>query len=156
MRQVHAFIRATVGDAESARDLTQEFFSRVLRGGAFDRAEPARGRFRAFLLGAVKHFLADMRDRERAAKRGGGAESVPFEMISDTSSGLGAGRAGASLNDALFDREWAISLLDRALLELEATLGTEGKSEQFAVLKPWLIGASTLSSAEAAARLGMN
>lgn len=153
---VHAFIRASVGDPESARDLTQEFFSRVLRGGAFDRAEPARGQFRSFLLGAVKHFLADMRDRERAAKRGGSAESVPLEAISGTSPGFEPAVPGTSVNDALFDREWAIALLDRALLELAAALAGAGKSEHFAVLKPWLTGASTIPPAEAAARLGMN
>lgn len=153
---VHAFIRGTVRDPESARDLTQEFFARVLRGGAFDRAEPARGRFRSFLLGAVKHFLADMRDRDRAAKRGFGAEAIPLDAATDSSPGFEPADSRALPNDAVFDREWAITLLDRALLELADGLAATGKSEQFAVLKPWLIGAATASQAEAAAQLGMN
>lgn len=153
---VHAFLRAALRDDERARDLTQEFFARVLRGGAFDRATPSRGRFRSFLLGAVKHFLADMRDRERAAKRGGGAETIPIAPGTDTSPGFEPSAPDEPCNDSLFDREWAITLLERALGTMERESNEAGKSGQFILLKPWLTGAGTTPAAEAAARVGMN
>jgi RNA polymerase sigma-70 factor (ECF subfamily) len=153
---VHAFLRATLRDEERARDLTQEFFARVLRGGAFDHAAPARGRFRSFLLGAVKHFLADMRDREHAVKRGGGAELIPIVPATDTSPGFEPSVPDQTSNDSLFDREWAITLLDRALGTIEREWNDAEKSDQFVLLKPWLTGAGTTPAAEVAARVGLN
>ncbi len=154
---VRTFIRAQVRDPESARDLTQEFFARVLRGGAFDRAEPERGRFRSFVLGAVKHFLADTRDRERAAKRGGGSPHEPLEPGTATSPGLDPPDLARLAPDVLFDRNWALALLDRALVSLAAEMAAGGKAAHFDTLKPWLTGdAAGLSQAEAAAQLGMN
>ena len=70
---VFTFLRREGRTDDAARELTQEFFRRILARDGFAHADPERGRFRSFLLGAVKHFLADMRDRERAARRGGGA-----------------------------------------------------------------------------------
>ncbi|MHB1309631.1 MAG: RNA polymerase sigma factor [Limisphaerales bacterium] len=85
---VMAFIRWTVGDAEKARDLTQEFFARLLAKEGFHGLEPGRGRFRAYLLGAVKNFLADQLGREQAAKRGGGIEPASLQPPTDTSPGF--------------------------------------------------------------------
>jgi len=153
---VHAFIRARVRDREAARDLTQEFFARVLRGSAFERAEPGRGRFRSFLLGAVKHFLADMHDRERAARRGSGQEAIPLDPGTDTSPGLDPADPGTGLGDEIFDRQWAITLLDRSLLQLASEMKAEGKAAHFEELKPWLTGAAVTSQAEVAAHLGVN
>lgn len=153
---VLTFIRATVRDDDAARDLTQEFFARVLAGSAFDRADPERGRFRSFLLGAVKHFLADARGRAAARKRGGGEVMVPLEPGTDTSPGLDVPDPRCSNVEIAFDRQWAFVLLDRALRQLEDGLASEGKAEQFAVLKPWLTGAAAQPQSEAAARLGLN
>ena len=69
---VFRFLRSEGRDEETARELTQEFFRRVLERGGLKGAEPQRGRFRSYLLGAVKHFLADLQDREHRWKRGGG------------------------------------------------------------------------------------
>jgi RNA polymerase sigma-70 factor (ECF subfamily) len=153
---VQAFIRATTHDDEAARDLTQEFFARVLAGSAFDRVAPERGRFRSFLLGAVKHFLADMRARAGARKRGGGAVLVPLEPGTDTSPGLEVPDAGWPGVDAAFDRQWACALLDRSLRKLGAEMAAEGKGGQFDVLKPWLTGVAATPQSEAAMRLGLN
>jgi RNA polymerase sigma-70 factor (ECF subfamily) len=153
---VQGFIRASVRDEEKSRDLTQEFFARVLKGGAFDQAQPERGRFRSFLLGAVKHFLSDIRDRERAQKRGGGQDSLPLEPGTDTSPGFDAPDPRGGDSDSTFDRQWAFTLLDRALNQLGDELAGEGKPDQFEVLKPWLTGAATTPQSEAAARLGMS
>ena len=153
---VEAFIRATVRDLDAARDLTQEFFARVLRGGAFDRADPERGRFRSFLLGAVKHFLADQRDRAAAARRGGGQALVPLEPGTDTSPGLELPDPRWAEVQVAFDQQWAFTLLDRGLRRLGAELAAEGKGAQFEALKPWLTAAASQPQAEVAARLGLN
>src|SRR6187455_2452123 len=71
---VQEFIRQWLRGADKADDLTQEFFAEILGRGGVDGANPGRGRFRSFLLGAVKHFLSHARDRERTLKRGGGVE----------------------------------------------------------------------------------
>ena len=147
---VQKFISATVRDEETARDLTQEFFARVLRGRAFDSVDPERGRFRSFLLGAVKHYLANARERAGAQKRGAEAEIVPFGPGTDTSPSF-------EVPDAVFDQQWAFTLLDRTLRTLGDELAAAGKAKHFAVLKPWLTGdAATLLQAEAAAQLGLN
>src|SRR5688572_26523494 len=75
---VVAFLRASGRDDDAARDMAHEFFAAVLAGRSLRGADPARGRFRNYLLGAVKHFVADQRDRTLAEKRGGGADAVPL------------------------------------------------------------------------------
>jgi RNA polymerase sigma-70 factor (ECF subfamily) len=152
----HAFVRVAVHDEDKARDLTQEFFARVLKGGAFDGAAPEHGRFRSYLLGAVKHFLSDARDREGAGKRGGGVEWIPIEPGTETSPGFDAPNRDAVPSDLVFDRQWALTLLERALRRLEADLAGAGKASQFEVLKPWLTGAASLPQSEAAKRLGLS
>lgn len=153
---VAAFVRSRVRDDEAARDLTQEFFARVLQGGALDAAAPGRGRFRSYLLGAVKHFLADMHDRRMAAKRGGGMEPVPIDSATDTSPGFEPEAPAGPAMEMQFDRQWAFTLLDRALRALESEFREAGKGGQFEVLKPWLTGAEAGPQSEAAGRLGMN
>ena len=153
---VQGFIRFTVRDEEQARDLTQEFFGRVLRGGAFDHAEPERGRFRSFLLGAVKHFLSDMRDRDHAQKRGGGQGAIPIAPGTDTSPGFDAPDPRGVVPDSTFDHQWACTLLDRALTQLGVELAKAGKADHFEVLKPWLAGTAAGPQSDAARRLGLS
>lgn len=152
---VHAFIRRRVGDDESARDLTQEFFARLLAGKGVAGADPERGRFRTFLLGAVKHFLADMSDRAGAAKRGGGQVLVSMETLPD------GGETGQSFEPAAppsnrsFDREWAVSLVNRALTALSAEPQPADRVEAHRILKPWLLGEpAETTQADTAAQLG--
>src|SRR5205085_3154042 len=88
---VFAFIRSHSPDEDSGRDLTQEFFARLLARKGISSVDPEHGRFRSFLLGAVKHFLSDMRDHSRRLKRGGGETIESLEAISattDTSPGV--------------------------------------------------------------------
>ena len=157
-KPVFAFIRREGRDEETARDLTQEFFARLLARHGLDTVEPGRGRFRSFLLGAVKHFLADERDRVRAAKRGGGQSIVSIEAGAGTNTAaeLQIPDPTASPSDAVFDREWAQALVARALDLLANEFATGGKTEQFETLKPWLLGqVDSLSQAEAARQLGL-
>jgi len=119
--------------------------------------ERGHGRFRSFLLGAVKHFLADMWDRERAARRGAGECALPLEAGTDTSPGLQVADQSSPNPEHEFDKAWALAVLDRALARLVQEQKEGGREAQFAVLKPWLTGdAESLSQASAAAKLGMN
>ncbi len=148
---VVAFLRRPGRDEDEARDLAHAFFAKLLQGGSLDHADPSRGRFRSYLLAALKHFAADDRDRRNAAKRGGGWEHTALAEESPVADDK------ATAPDAAFDRQWALTLLARALGALEAEFKTEGKEAHFAVLKPWLtLGAEKPPQALAAATLGMS
>ena len=154
---VHAYITHTARDLGEARDLTQEFFARLLAGRGLGGAGREKGRFRSYLLGAVKHFLADTRDHHRAAKRGAQHEHVVLEPATDTSPGVEIPAPEAAPPDAWFDRQWGIAVLDRALSALAEEHARGGNAAQFHLLKPWLTGdAAGVSQAGAAARLGLS
>jgi RNA polymerase sigma factor (sigma-70 family) len=154
---VFAFIRRDALNEDAARDRTQEFFARLLARQGISTVDPQRGRFRSFLLGAVKHSLAEMRDHEQRLKRGGCKAMESIEPGTDTSPGLQLPDPNALSPDREFDRKWALTLLDRALATLAQEHKAAGKADQFEVLKPWLTGdTENISQAEAAAQLGMN
>jgi RNA polymerase sigma-70 factor (ECF subfamily) len=154
---VFRFLRREGRDEDSARELTQEFFARMLARGELGGVDPVRGRFRTYLLGAVKHFLADARDREHAAKRGGGHKVESLDTGTDTTDELSITANVSPPSDTFFDREWALALMDRALAALAGEFEAEGKQDQYNALKPWLVGdTEALSQAEAAGRLGLS
>ncbi len=154
---VFAFVRYNARDEDAARDLTQEFFARLLARQGLNSVEQSKGRFRSYLLGAAKHFLADMRDRTNAAKRGSGQAHESIEPGTDTSPGLQLSDERALSPDAEFDRKWALTLLDRALAALAKENSAAEKSAHFETLKPWLTGDSeNFSQADAARALGLN
>lgn len=155
---VFRFIRSRGHADDPARDLTQGFFAQLLARRGLDTVEPGRGRFRSFLLGAVKHFLADQHDRAHAAKRGGGQVPIPLEpgSATDTSVELQIPDPASPAPDTVFDREWALTMVERAVARLAADLAAEDKQAHFDTLKPWLLGeVASLSQAEAAQRLGL-
>jgi RNA polymerase sigma factor (sigma-70 family) len=154
---VFRFLRREGREEDAARELTQEFFARLLAGGGFGAADPRRGRFRSYLLGAVKHFLANQRDHDQRQKRGGGIAPESLDALTDTETTLQVADHASAPDDTLFDREWALAVMDRALQLLAAEFTGADKAEQFTALKPWLAGdAATLPQAEAAARLGLS
>lgn len=155
---VVVFLRREGRDEDAARELAHGFFARLLEGGRLELAEQARGRFRSYLLGALKHFLADHRDQAMAAKRGGGVDHLRVDAGSTTSApGLQIVDAQVTAPDAAFDRQWAISLLASALGDLETEMVDEGKQVLFERLKPWLTGdAGTGSQVSAAESLNMS
>lgn len=166
-RPVRAFIVATTRDvdAATAEDLAQEFFVHLLGECGIEGVEHGRGRFRSYLLGAVKHFLADWRDRESAEKRGGGKEIVSLDEAGGPATAGGTRRSlgsriadeRAEVSDAYFDRQWALTLVERALGEVAKDYEEAGKGEQFAVLKGWLTGdVVEKTQAEAATELGIS
>lgn len=155
---VFRFIRRGNHAEDAARDLTQEFFAQLLAHHGLERAEPGKGRFRSYLLGAVKHFLSDQQDRGNAAKRGGGQAPVPLELRVEThtTASLQITDPGAPVPDAFFDRQWALNVIDRALTALAAESASAGKGRHFEMLKPWLVGeVVSLSQGEAAHQLGL-
>lgn len=151
---VLAYVRRNSPDENAARDLTQEFFARLLTNRAL-RADPQRGRFRSYLLAAVKNFLADMRDYAQAAKRGGGNATMPLEIGTDMSPGLEVADKSVFSPDLEFDRKWAFTVLNRALAALSSEHVEANGRKQFKALKPWLTGDNeNLSQAGAARELG--
>lgn len=153
---VAAFLKHSVRRSESADDLTQEFFTRVLTGRAFKQVDPQRGRFRSYLLGAVKHFLSDIRDREHAVKRGGDAIHLSLDPEADSSPGIEVPDPHAVSPGLAFEKQWALTLIDRALHQLQTEMTLANKPALFETLKPWLTGNVESSQSAAAAALGVN
>jgi RNA polymerase sigma-70 factor (ECF subfamily) len=154
---VLGFVRHNAPDEEAARDLTQEFFRRLLARHGIEGVEPSLGRFRSFLLGAAKHFLADMRKHDHRLKRGAGQSLESLESGTDTSRGLQLPDPTAPNPEREFDRKWALTMLERALAALAREQELEGKTRQFEALKSWLTGEiPSLSQAETARQLGLN
>lgn len=128
------FVRSTGLDEESAKDVTQAFFARILERGSLTLADPERGRFRTFLLTLLKRFVADWRDHGAARKRGGGAVHVSLDA-GEASPALAA--TGESPEDA-FDRLWAMTLMERVVEKLRSEARTSGREPLFLALAPWL------------------
>jgi DNA-directed RNA polymerase specialized sigma24 family protein len=149
---VFRFLRREGRDEDAARELTQEFFARLLAGPGLAGADADRGRFRSFLLGALKHFLGDWRDHQLAAKRGGGQVPEPLLAPTDTSPGLDVAAPAGSILMTYFDRQWAYTVMERALSAVEREFADSGSRQQFEMLKPWLVGDSTLLSQASVAR----
>jgi RNA polymerase sigma-70 factor (ECF subfamily) len=155
---VFRFLRREGRNEDDSRELAQEFFARLLStGGGVDQADPTKGRFRSYLLGALKHFLAERKRNAGRQKRGGDAvvESIESGGTS-TSPGMQIADLDGGVPDSWFDREWALAIMDRGLTTVQSAFESSGKEKQFDVLKPWLIGeAEALSQSDAAAMLGM-
>jgi DNA-directed RNA polymerase specialized sigma24 family protein len=133
---VVAFLRCKLRDANAARELSHAFFAEMLAGGTIHTADRDRGRFRSYLLGAVKHFLSHHRDASLRIKRGGGAEAVPMD-----DEAVGAVPDARQVSpDAAFDRQWALTVLTRALDSLRLECTGEGREAFFEKVKPWLTG----------------
>jgi RNA polymerase sigma factor (sigma-70 family) len=153
---VFVLIRRMTPSEEVARDLTQEFFARLLARAGLEQVDRERGRFRFFLLGAVKHFLSDVHDEQCRLKRGGGRVPISLDAGTDSSPGMEIADTSVPSPELEFDREWAVTLLDRALDRLGREQAEAGK-EQFPTLKPWLTGdKQDASQADLAVRLGMS
>ena len=155
-RPVYVFLRRQGIAQHDAQDLTQAFFADLIESRAYARADPTKGRFRSFLLGTLKHFVAHARDRDRAQKRGGGI--VPVELDETAISEAEAYASGSShwSADGVFEREWAASLARQALDRLAQEYELGGKGALFEALKSRLIAGEAAASPyeELANRLG--
>lgn len=148
---VFVFLRSQGRSDDAAQELVQEFFARLLAGTGVDGAEPERGKFRTYLLGAVKHFLSAQQQHEQRGKRGGGI--VPELLHPGTASSPGLDPPDRQMlpPDAEFDRQWALTLLGRTLSALAGEVAAEGKTVLFEALSPFLTGGSEYGAIEAAA-----
>lgn len=152
---MYAYIRRRSASAEDAEDFTQEFFTRLLEKGFGSEVERAKGAFRTYLLACCKHFLANTRRAARAGKRGGGQTILSLDVEAANRNYL---REPAEAIDAekLFDRRWALTLLERSLDQLGEEYRQQGKESLHTELKHYLVGdAGAGSYAEVADRLGM-
>ena len=137
---LYAYLRRRGHPVDQAQDLTQEFFIRVLEGRYLDRADPEKGRFRSFLLTSLKFFVADEGDRERAHKRGGGV-LVSLEFSSGEEQ-YQREPAHDETPERIFERRWALSMLDRVIERLRNEFVQHGRPEHFEQLKLFLLGQS--------------
>lgn len=153
---VIAFLRRHGRDVEAARDLAHEFFAEILKGDAIGGADRVQGRFRSYLLGAVKHFLAHRWEAEQRLRRGGGIK--PFSIEGDAHSpALDLPTDGRLSPERAFDRQWAVTVLTRALAALQEECLARGKSTLFEKARPWLIGDSVYGDQAALAEsLGLS
>lgn len=148
---VYAFIRRHGHSSDEAADLTQEFFALVLEKSYLRAADPERGRFRSFLLACLRHFLSNQRDRATAIKRGGGYNIVPLEI--ETAEGRYLHEPPEEITpEKIFERRWALTLLDRVLARLGDEYNVRGRQKLFEVLKGFLTGDSADVSYQAVAQ----
>lgn len=153
---LYGFVRRQGYNPEEAQDLTQGFFGMLLERKDFEAARQEKGRLRAYLLTALKHFLAKSYRSATALKRGEGRPLVPLDDL------LGRERidlhpADTLSADKLFERRWALTVLEQALMRLEQEYREAAKTALFDELKEMLAGESTRPShAEAGRKLGMS
>ncbi len=152
---LYAYVRRRGHSVEDAQDLTQEFFARVLEHHWLARADQAKGRFRTFLLTAMERFLANEWDKVRALKRGGGRRNIPIQL--DTAeTRYGVEPVDTHTPEQAFEYQWAVTLLDEVIGQLEAEFRARDQADLFAALKPCLVGNSASQPyVELAAKLGM-
>jgi RNA polymerase sigma-70 factor (ECF subfamily) len=150
---LYAYVRRRGYSAEDAQDLTQAFFARLLEKNWLDAVAPEKGRFRAFLLAALKHFLANEWDKAQAQKRGGGL--VPVSLDAETR--YQREPRDELSPDRLFDRQWALALLETVLNQLRAEHDTNDKRRLFEALRGTLTGDQPEAGyAELGRQLGLN
>jgi RNA polymerase sigma-70 factor (ECF subfamily) len=153
---LYAYVRRRGHAKEDAEDLTQTFFVRFLAKNYLEGLSAERGRFRAFLLASLKHFLANEWDKAQRQKRGGGVTLLSLDwQTADTQFQIAA-TAEPSPEQA-FDREWALALLACVIERLRAECAAENNGRLFAVLKPFLtVGKSAIPYPQAATELGVS
>jgi RNA polymerase sigma-70 factor (ECF subfamily) len=152
---LYAFVRYRGHSSDDAQDLTQAFFAQIIETGGFASADPGRGRFRSYLLGAMKHFLANEWNRTQTQKRGGQVQFVEWDALDPEARYAGAPKRSDN-PEQLFDREWAAEITAGALQTLHDEMLQAGKGEQFDALRGSLSGEDELPREEIAARLDMS
>lgn len=152
---LYAFVRRRGEDRERAADLTQGFFAQFIERNSVEGADPEKGRFRAYLLGALKHFVSSERSRDRAAKRGGGVAPLPMDFGAADAKYTAEPESGET-PESLFERAWALALLERVLAHLGTEYRDTGRGELFEALEGELTGRSDGGTLrEIGAQLGM-
>lgn len=147
---LYAFVRASGQPRDEALDLTQEFFARLLEKKWLAGADPARGRFRTFLLTALKYFLVNDWHHRQRLKRGGGREVIELDALA-AEERFALEPVETATPDAIYERQWALSLVERAQARRAAEAAASGGTEKFRALQPALTGERTDASYAAVA-----
>lgn len=150
---LYAFVRRRGYMPHDAQDLTQSFFAALIENNAA-AADPARGSFRSYLIGALKHFLANDWHRQQAAKRGGGRQVIAWDVL-DPEARYALEPPDTMDADLLYDRRWALEILARAMETLRREYEAKGEAPAFEALKGSLSG-EEIPRAELAGRLGLS
>jgi RNA polymerase sigma-70 factor (ECF subfamily) len=152
---LYVYVRRRGYSGHDAEDLIQGFFADLLRRSTVKRADPARGRFRTFLLSVLVNYLHDAHDHSQAARRGGTTEKLSFDAL-EAADALAQVQDGGLTPDQAFDRSWTLALLDRAMKRLRAEQERLGKSKWFERVRPCLQSRSDSVALEAiAAEFGL-
>jgi RNA polymerase sigma-70 factor (ECF subfamily) len=151
---VYAYIRSRGNSPDEAGDLTQEFFFRLLDKDYLDAIEAPRGRFRWFLQGAIKNFLANEYDARHAQKRGGGRVIQSLDAVRAEQT-YRLEPADPATPEKIFDRRWSLLLLNRVMARLGEEHAKSGKNEHFARLKQYLVGDDDVSYRDLALAIGL-
>ena len=136
---LYAYVRRRGHATHDAQDLTQAFFAQLLEHGYLARADPRRGRFRTFLVVALNHFLTNEWHRQTALKRGGAVILLSWDQAGAEATYL-AEAVASSDPEALFERRWALTIVERAVARVAQEMNTEGRAALFEALKPSLVG----------------
>ncbi len=152
---LYAYVRRHGHSREDAEDLTQAFFARFLQKNYLEKLRSERGKFRAFLLASLKHFLANEWDRARRQKRGGGIPPLSLDW-QDADTRYQIDPADHLSPDKIYDRAWAVALLEQVISRLRKESAADGKALLFDRLKPFLmVGRNEIPYTTAAAGLDM-
>jgi RNA polymerase sigma-70 factor (ECF subfamily) len=138
-RPLYFYLRGTRLSVEDAKDLTQAFFAALLEKDFLKLVDREKGKFRTFLLVALKHFVSNERDKARAQKRGGGRKALPLDF-DDAERNFSRELTSTETPERLYVRKWAQELSARVLEQLQAEFTARGKGELFKALKPHLAG----------------
>jgi RNA polymerase sigma-70 factor (ECF subfamily) len=136
---VYGFVRRQGHNEEDARDLTQSYFATLLDKNFLGGLRPEAGRFRSFLLVSIRNFLHNERDRERAAKRGGGQTSLSLDTA-NAEDRIRLEPAAPDSPEEQFERRWAMTVVQRTLQRLEREFEEGGQTDRFRMLRGYLIG----------------
>jgi len=152
---LYVYVRGQGQGPHDAQDLTQEFFARLLEKKYLRLADPDRGKFRAFLLKSLKHFLVNEWEKARTQKRGGGQCTIPLDA-DIAESRYAAEPVQALTLDQVYEKRWAVTLIEAVLARLRENYEADGRLPVFETLKGFIWGdQSTLSYADAASQLGL-
>ncbi len=152
---LYSYLRRTGSTPVDAEDVVQSFFAMLLERRDFELLSPDNGRFRSFLLASLKHFLSNLRDQQQTLKRGGGYRTISIEIE------IGEKRfrnepVEKETPESCFQRQWALTLLDRVKTGLQTESAAKGREEQFLKLEVYLTGEQNIPAyAEVATELGM-
>ncbi len=151
---LYAFVRSRGYSVTDAQDLTQAFFTKIIEAGGFALADRQLGRFRSYLLGAMKHFLTNEWHHVQTQKRGGKIQFVEWDAI-DLETRYSDAVKQSDNPELVFDYEWALETVFNALQALRNEMEVAGKSDQFEVLKGCLTGEDELSRENIASKLNI-